>query len=169
VVSASGEIKPKTYVNIERSLRKDHPLVCQRGGSCEEGQLLAQLENVQSTADVKREPGVRAGAQTDAIAPTLPQDSMPICCAPKPTTSATNSTGRGLRASSKMTDRKSDFDSRRNAWATADAGLVQAKARVARQKLRMIPPTACCSGAGQPYRVADVLQKTTYAAPTTGS
>ena len=29
---------------------------------------------------------------------------------------------------------KSDFDSRKNAWATADAGLVQAQARVAQAK-----------------------------------
>jgi HlyD family secretion protein len=64
---------------------------------------------------------------------------------------------------------KSDFDSRQNAWATADSGLVQAKARVAQAKAQKDSADRHVSQArANLTRVADVLQKTTYAAPYDG-
>ena len=53
VVSASGEIKPKTYVNIgANAFGKIVKLYVKEGDRVKKGQLLAQLENVQSSADV---------------------------------------------------------------------------------------------------------------------
>src|ERR1035438_794957 len=53
VVSASGEIKPKTYVNIgANAFGKIIKLHVREGDHVKKGQLLAQLENVQSSADV---------------------------------------------------------------------------------------------------------------------
>ena len=53
VVSASGEIKPKTYVNIgANAFGKIIRLYVKEGDRVKKGQLLAQLENVQSAADV---------------------------------------------------------------------------------------------------------------------
>src|SRR6478609_2642181 len=53
VVSASGEIKPKTYVNIgANAFGKITHLYVKEGDHVKRGQLLAQLENVQSSADV---------------------------------------------------------------------------------------------------------------------
>ncbi len=53
VVSASGEIKPKTYVNIgANAFGKIVKLYVKEGDRVKKGQLLAQLENVQSGADV---------------------------------------------------------------------------------------------------------------------
>src|SRR5437762_8085488 len=53
IVSASGEIKPKTYVNIgANAFGKITRLYVKEGDRVKKGQLLAQLENVQSTADV---------------------------------------------------------------------------------------------------------------------
>src|SRR2546422_7195447 len=53
VVSASGEIKPKTYVNIgANAFGKITKLYVKEGDRVRSGQLLAQLENVQSAADV---------------------------------------------------------------------------------------------------------------------
>jgi HlyD family secretion protein len=64
---------------------------------------------------------------------------------------------------------KSDFDSRQNAWATADSGLVQAKARVAQARAQKDSADRHVSQArANLTRVADVLQKTTYAAPYDG-
>jgi HlyD family secretion protein len=64
---------------------------------------------------------------------------------------------------------KSDFDSRQNAWSTADAGLVQAQARVAQAKAQTDSADRHVSQArANLTRVADVLQKTTYAAPYDG-
>src|SRR4249919_568351 len=69
VVSASGEIKPKTYVNIgANAFGKIIKLHVKEGDRVKRGQLLAQLENVQSSADVNAtRAGVQA-AQTDAVA-----------------------------------------------------------------------------------------------------
>ena len=64
---------------------------------------------------------------------------------------------------------KSDFDSRQNAWATADAGLVQAQARVAQAKAQKDSADKHTAQArANLTRVTDVLQKTTYNAPYDG-
>jgi len=64
---------------------------------------------------------------------------------------------------------KSDFDSRQNAWATADSGLVQAQARVAQAKAQQDSAAKHTAQARATLtRVNDVLQKTTYSAPYDG-
>jgi HlyD family secretion protein len=64
---------------------------------------------------------------------------------------------------------KSDFDSRKNAWATADAGLVQAQARVAQARAQNDSAAKHVSqNRANLTRVTDVLQKTTYSAPYDG-
>src|SRR6202051_3810000 len=69
VVSASGEIKPKTYVNIgANAYGKITHLYVKEGEHVKKGQLLAQLENVQSTADVSANQASVQAAETDAIA-----------------------------------------------------------------------------------------------------
>jgi HlyD family secretion protein len=64
---------------------------------------------------------------------------------------------------------KSDFDSRKNAWATADAGLVQAQARVAQAKAQKDSADKhIAQGRATLTRFADVLQKASYSAPFDG-
>src|SRR5438309_8749758 len=69
VVSASGEIKPKTYVNIgANAFGKITKLYVKEGDRVKKGQLLAQLENVQSAADVNATQASLDVAGTDAVA-----------------------------------------------------------------------------------------------------
>src|SRR6266496_1302859 len=69
IVSASGEIKPKTYVNVgANAFGKITHLFVKEGDHVKRGQLLAQLENVQSSADVTANEASLQAAQTDAIA-----------------------------------------------------------------------------------------------------
>src|ERR1700728_4786135 len=69
VVSASGEIKPKTFVNIgANAFGKITRLYVKEGDRVKKGQLLAQLENVQSSADVSAAQGSVQAAETDAAA-----------------------------------------------------------------------------------------------------
>src|SRR5580693_10331093 len=69
VVSASGEIKPKTYVNIgANAFGKIIKLHVKEGDHVKKGQLLAQLENVQSSADVNATRASVQAAETDAVA-----------------------------------------------------------------------------------------------------
>src|SRR5271156_2346326 len=69
VVSASGEIKPKTYVNIgANAFGKITHLFVKEGDHVRKGQLLAQLENVQSSADVNATQASLQASETDALA-----------------------------------------------------------------------------------------------------
>ena len=69
IVSASGEIKPKTYVNIgANAFGKIIKLSVREGDRVKKGQLLAQLENVQSSADVSATRASLQGAETDFVA-----------------------------------------------------------------------------------------------------
>jgi len=64
---------------------------------------------------------------------------------------------------------KSDFDSRKNAWATADFGLAQAQARVAQAQAQTDSANKhVTQNRANLTRVTDVLQKTSYNAPFDG-
>ena len=68
VVSASGEIKPKTYVNIgANAFGKITHLFVKEGDHVRKGQVLAQLENVQSSADVNANQASLHASETDAL------------------------------------------------------------------------------------------------------
>ena len=70
IVSASGEIKPKTYVNIgANAFGKITHLYVKEGDRVKKGQLLAQLENVQSSADVTATAGFGAGGARPMLWP----------------------------------------------------------------------------------------------------
>lgn len=172
IVSASGEIKPKTYVNIgANAFGKITHLYVKEGDKVKKGQLLVQLENVQSSADVSANDAALQAAQTDAIAADA---ALKTSQADLQRAQADYDRNKldWERAQSLYKDgliAKSDFDSRKNAWATADAGLVQAQARVAQAKAQNDSAQKHVTQAkANLVRVTDVLQKTTYAAPYDG-
>jgi HlyD family secretion protein len=172
VVSASGEIKPKTYVNIgANAYGKITHLYVKEGDHVKRGQLLAQLENVQSSADVSAGQASVQAAETDAVAA---QAALNTSDADLQRAQADYDRNKldWARAQDLFKDgliSKSDFDSRRNAWATADSGLIQAKARVAQAKAQKDSADRHVAQArANLTRVADVLQKTTYSAPYDG-
>src|ERR1700728_2849871 len=137
VVSASGEIKPKTYVNIgANAYGKITHLYVKEGDHVKKGQLLAQLENVQSSADVSANQASVQAAETDALAA-----DAAVKTAEADLERAKADYDRNKldwqRAQSLFSDgliSKSDFDSRKNAWATADFGLAQSQARLTQAK-----------------------------------
>jgi HlyD family secretion protein len=172
VVSASGEIKPKTYVNIgANAYGKITHLYVKEGDHVKKGQLLAQLENVQSSADVSANQASVQAAETDAIAADAGLKTSDADLLRAQADYQRNKLDWD-RAQSLYKDgliAKSDFDSRQNAWATADSGLVQAKARVAQAKAQKDSADRHVAQArANLTRVADVLQKTTYSAPYDG-
>jgi HlyD family secretion protein len=172
VVSASGEIKPKTYVNIgANAYGKITHLYVKEGDHVKKGQLLAQLENVQSSADVSANQASVQAAETDALAAAAALNTSDADLQRAQADYARNKLD-WERAQNLFKDgliSKSDFDSRQNAWATADSGLVQAKARVAQAKAQNDSADRHVTQArANLTRVADVLQKTTYAAPYDG-
>jgi HlyD family secretion protein len=172
LVSASGEIKPKTYVNIgANAYGKITHLYVKEGDHVKKGQLLAQLENVQSSADVSANQASVAAAETDAIAAdaALKTSDADLLRAQADYERNKLDWERAQNLYKDGLIAKSDFDSRQNAWATADAGLVQAKSRVSQAKAQNDSADRHVSQArANLTRVADVLQKTTYSAPYDG-
>jgi len=172
VVSASGEIKPKTYVNIgANAFGKIVRLHVKEGDRVKRGQLLAQLENIQSSADVNAMRASLQAAETDSLAAD----------AATKTAMADLNRARSDEARAKLDyDRaqglyrdqliaKQEFDAKKATWESADAGVAQAVARVAQGKAQkdssdkhIVQNTANLT------RVSDVLKKTTYEAPFDG-
>src|SRR5271156_1838450 len=172
VVSGSGEIKPKTYVNIgANAYGKITHLYVREGDHVKKGQLLAQLENVQSSADVSANQASVQAAETDAIAADAALNTSQADLVRAQADYARNKLDWD-RAQNLFKDgliAKSDFDSRQNAWATADSGLVQAQARVSQAKAQKDSADQHVSqNQATLTRFADVLQKATYTAPYDG-
>jgi HlyD family secretion protein len=172
VVSASGEIKPKTYVNIgANAFGKITRLYVKEGDHVKKGQMLAQLENVQPEADVNANEASLQAAQTDAIAADAAVKTSEADLL-RAQADYDRSKLDWDRAQSLFKDgliSKSDFDSRKNAWATADAGLTQATARLAQAKAQKDSAQRhVTQGQAMLTRYADALKKTTYPSPFNG-
>ncbi len=69
VVTASGEIKPKNYINIGANAMGDiTELLVKEGDKVHKGQLLAKIEDVQPEADVQAQKATLASAEADSNA-----------------------------------------------------------------------------------------------------
>jgi HlyD family secretion protein len=172
VVSASGEIKPKTYVNIgANAFGKIIKLHVREGDRVKKGQLLAQLENVQSSADVSATRASLQGAETDFIASDagLRTSAADLNRAKSDADHARLDWERAQGLYKDALIAKQDYDTKKAVWESAEAGLAQAEARLAQAKAQKDSAEKHISqNQANLMRVSDVLQKTTYEAPFDG-
>src|ERR1700720_1295883 len=172
VVSASGEIKPKTYVNIgANAFGKIIKLHVKEGDRVKKGQLLAQLENVQSSADVNATLASVQAAETDAVAgdAALNTSLADLNRAKSDARHAKLDWERAQGLYNAALIAKQDYDVKKAAWESADAGLAQAEAKVAQAKAQKDSMDKhITQNQATLTRVSDVLQKTTYEAPFDG-
>ena len=172
IVSASGEIKPKTYVNIgANAFGKITKLYVREGDRVKRGQMLAQLENVQPAADMDATQASLEAARTDAVAAEAALNtSMADLNRAKSDAERSDldwSRAQGLYKDALIS--KSDYDMQKAAHQTAVAGLAQAEARVAQAKAQKESADRRIGQAGANLtHAADVLKKTTYQAPFDG-
>src|SRR5882724_11056258 len=172
IVSASGEIKPKTYVNIgANAFGKITKLYVKEGDRVKKGQLLAQLENVQSSADVSATRASLQAARTDAVAAEAALNTaladLNRAKSDYEREQLDWNRAKGLYKEALIA--KSEYDTRHAAWQTADAGLAQAQARVAQAKAQKDSAERhIAQMSANLTHASDVLQKTTYAAPFDG-
>lgn len=69
LVTASGEIKPKNYINIGANAVGDlTEILVKEGDHVRKGQLLARIEDIQPQADVKAQEATVQSAQADSSA-----------------------------------------------------------------------------------------------------
>ena len=172
VVSASGEIKPKMYVNIgANAFGKITKLYVKEGERVKKGQLVAQLENVQSSADVNATKASLQAAETDSTAAEAALNTA-VADLNRAKSDAEHARldwqrGQGLYKDGLIP--KQDYDTKKAAWESAEAGLAQAQARIEQAKAQKESADKhITQNQANLTRVSDVLQKTTYAAPFDG-
>jgi HlyD family secretion protein len=172
IVSASGEIKPKTYVNIgANAFGKITKLYVKEGDRVKKGAMLAQLENVQSAADVAATSAGLQSAETDYVAAQAGLNTaladLNRAKADAARTKLDWDRAQGLYKEALIAT--ADYDMRKNAFETAQAGLAQAEARVAQARAQQDSAEKHINQSrANLTRVSDVLQKTSYQAPFDG-
>jgi HlyD family secretion protein len=141
------------------------------GDRVKKGQLLAQLENIQSSADVSAMRASLQAAETDAVAADASTKT-----AMADLNRAKSDEARAKldydRAQGLFRDQliaKQEYDAKKAAWESADAGVAQALARVAQGKAQKDSSDKhITQNSANLTRVSDVLKKTTYEAPFDG-
>jgi HlyD family secretion protein len=171
-VTASGEIRPKTYVNIgANAFGKIVHLYVREGDKVKQGQLLAQLENVQPEADVNAMQASLAAARTDAMAAEAGLNTS-MADLNRAKSDEDRSELDWTRAQGLYKDAliaKSEYDNQKATHQAALAGLAQAQARVAQAKAQKESADKRVNQAAANLTHADdVLKKTTYQAPFDG-
>jgi HlyD family secretion protein len=172
-VTASGQIKPKTIVNVgANAMGRIVRLFVKEGEKVKKGQVLAQLENVQSTADVDMTRATLASSQTDAVAAeaglNTSQAQLKSSTADFARAKLDYERAQGLFKDQLIS--KADFDTKKAAYEVADAVHAQDVARVAQAKANVDSAHGRVSQArAQLTRMSDILSKTTYAAPFDGT
>ena len=172
-VTASGEIRPKTFVNVgANAYGKIVKLYVKEGDRVVKGQMLAQLDNIQPAADVNATQAsvTAAGADYESSVETLNTNVADLDRAKADLEQKRYDWNRSEGLYKDQLIAKKDYDASKNAYESAISGLSMAKARIAQSK-----------AAAEAYkrRIAvqkatlvhnsDVLSKTEYRAPFDGA
>ena len=171
-VTASGEIKPLTYTNVgANAMGRIVHLLVKEGDHVKRGQVVAQLENVQSAADVAAMRANLATNQTDAVAAeaALKTDQAQLNSS---IADAARTKLEYERAEKLYADKlipKADYDTKKAAYEVAAATINQNQARVAQAQAELDSSRGKINQAkANLTRASDVLGKTTYTAPFDG-
>jgi HlyD family secretion protein len=172
VVSASGEIKPKVYVNIgANAFGKITHLYVKEGDRVKQGQMLATLENVQPEADVSAMDASLKVSETDYVAA---QAAVNTATADQKQAEAEYERAkldydRAEALYQQQLIAKADYDTKKAAYGTATAQLGQTKAKLEQAKAQMnSSERRIGQNAANLRHATDVLSKTEYRAPFDG-
>lgn len=172
VVTGSGEIKAKTYVNIgAQGFGKITKLYVKEGETVKQGQKLAQLENVQSEADVNAQRASIDAAQKDldSASAAIETSIAEVARDKADLEQKTLDYKRAQDLYNAQLISKSDFDAKKAAYDVAAATLNEAQAKVVQMKAQMASSSGHVNQATATLRkLTDVLGKTEYVAPFDG-
>jgi|SRR5579884_754689 len=172
-VTASGEIKPKTFVNVgANAMGRIVHLYVKEGDNVKKNQVLAQLENVQSAADVEMQRATLVSSQRDAVAAqaalNLAEAQSKSSAADLERTRQDYERYQGLLKDQLVS--QADFDIRKGAYEVAQAAHAQDLARIAQNKAQLDSANGRITQAQAALtRFNDVLSKTTYTSPFNGT
>jgi HlyD family secretion protein len=186
VVTASGEIKPRNYVNIgANAMGRITDILVKEGDRVRKGQLLAKLESVQPEADVSAQRAALSSAEADSAAAealrkaaddniiTL-QASVDRAKAELEKAEIDNKRGEELFAAKLIA--RQEYDQRRSTYQAQAAALREAEGRLVQARASKEESAARLAGAQKRIaqsqavltRVRDVLEKHSSVAPLDG-
>jgi HlyD family secretion protein len=185
-VTASGEIKPKNYINIGANAMGDiTELLVKEGDTVRKGQLLAKIENTQPTADVDSQKANLASAEADSAAAEagLKAADDNIATMQSAVTQAQADLER-MKQDSERAEQlykeklgaKQDFDSKLSLYEAQKAAVAQAQARLVQARTQREQTAAQLTSSQRRINVAraslvrsnDVLHKFDSFAPLDG-
>ena len=172
LVTASGEIKPKTYSNIlGEGFGKIVDLAVKEGQQVKRGDVLLRLESIQPSADVDAQTAAQSSAESavksaDAnfrsVQAEMTQRKADLERAKFDWDRADSLFKEGLIPKSEYDARKAAFDSAVAAVEASTARQQQVRAELERSRSQLEQMRAVL------MRARDVLRKTTYTAPIDG-
>jgi HlyD family secretion protein len=186
IVSASGEIKPRNYINIGAEYQGQlTDILVKEGDHVHKGQMLARIDEAQSMADVNAQKAALSSAEADAAA------SEATLKAGEDNIAALEATVTRTKADLERYDRdfkrgeqlfkdglipRSDFEQRQAMFETQKASVGEAESRVVQAKTQMAQYRAQLAGNQKKImqsqaglqRVDDILKKHNAVAPIDG-
>ena len=188
IVTASGEIKPKNYINIGANAEipsRITAILVKEGDRVKRGQLLAKLESVQPEANLAAMKASVSSSEADSSAA-----EASVKAADESLASSVATVDRAkadleqskldlARSEELMKDKliaRQEFDSKRTTYDSRAAAVREAEARVAQSKAQRDQMSSQLSAAqrritlasANMHRASDVLQKTLSVAPLDG-
>jgi HlyD family secretion protein len=171
-VSGTGEIKPKTYVNVgATAFGRITNLYVHEGDHVKQGQLLATIENVQAKAGVDAQQASISSAKTDvasyAAAENTAQAAVESAKADLEQKQLDYQRAQELYKEQLIA--KQDYDSKKAAYDTDVATLAQRQAALIQSRAQTASAQGKVQEANATLRTTyDTLNKTTSVAPFNG-
>ncbi len=172
LVTASGEIKPTTYTNVQaQGFGRITDILVKEGDPIKKGDRLLLQENVQANADVQAQSAAMNSSESGILAADASyksaQSDLLLQKANLEKAKLDYERGQGLYKDGLIP--KQDFDQRKTAYDAAAASVDSAAARVLQLKAQVEQSRAQLSqNKAVLTRTRDILSKTTYVSPING-
>jgi HlyD family secretion protein len=186
VVTSSGEIKPLNYINISAEYQGTlTQILVKEGDHVRKGQLLAQIDEEQSKADVAAQRAALSSAEADAAASEANMNAGDVnITALQATLERTKADlvryeldfHRGEELLKQGLIPRSDFETRRAAYESQKASVTEADSRIGQAKAQLAQLRAQLAASQRKIvqtqagltRVDDILKKHNVTAPIDG-
>src|ERR1043166_2228066 len=172
LVTASGEIKPTTYTNVQaQGFGRITDILVKEGDRIKKGDRLLLQENVQANADVQAQAAAMNSSESGILAAEASyrsaQADLVLQKANLEKARLDYDRGQGLYKDGLIP--KQDFDQRKTSYDAAAASVDSASARVLQLKAQLEQSRAQLSqNKAVLTRTRDILSKTTYVSPING-
>jgi HlyD family secretion protein len=172
IVTASGEIKPTTYTNVQaQGFGRITDILVKEGDPIKKGDRLLLQENVQANADVQAQSAAMNSSESGILAADASyksaQADLLMQRANLEKAKLDYERGQGLYKDGLIP--KQDFDQRKTSFDAAGASVASAEARVLQLKAQLEQSRSQLSqNKAVLTRTRDILSKTTYVSPING-